>query len=90
MEHNLRGTIAGRLPLEIILGITLAAAGWPYPLFRFSWKWRKSGIRRRHLLEQVPISELCDKHGLQPTGLLPLAEGVLRERGGRVSAQGAA
>ena len=22
---------------------------------------------QRHLLEQVPISELCDKHGLQPT-----------------------
>ncbi len=22
---------------------------------------------RRHLLEQVPISELCDKQGLQPT-----------------------
>ena len=27
----------------------------------------KVGILRRHLLEQVPISELCDKHGLQPT-----------------------
>ena len=26
----------------------------------------KVGILRRHLLEQVPISELCDKHGLQP------------------------
>jgi transposase-like protein len=25
------------------------------------------GILRRHLLEQVPISELCDNHGLQPT-----------------------
>jgi len=24
-------------------------------------------ILRRHLLEHVPISELCDKHGLQPT-----------------------
>lgn len=24
-------------------------------------------ILRRHVLEQVPISELCDKHGLQPT-----------------------
>ena len=22
---------------------------------------------RRHLLEQVPVSELCDKQGLQPT-----------------------
>ena len=27
----------------------------------------KVAILRRHLLEQVPISELCDKHGLQPT-----------------------
>ena len=27
----------------------------------------KVAILRRHLLEHVPISELCDKHGLQPT-----------------------
>jgi transposase len=27
----------------------------------------KVAILRRHLLEKVPISELCDKHGLQPT-----------------------
>ena len=27
----------------------------------------KVEILRRHLLEEVPISELCDKHGLQPT-----------------------
>ena len=27
----------------------------------------KVAILRRHLLEQVPISELCDKHSLQPT-----------------------
>ena len=27
----------------------------------------KLAILRRHLLEQVPISELCDTHGLQPT-----------------------
>jgi transposase-like protein len=27
----------------------------------------KVAILRRHLLEQVPISKLCDKHGLQPT-----------------------
>ena len=27
----------------------------------------KVAILRRHLLEQVPNSELCDKHGLQPT-----------------------
>ena len=28
----------------------------------------KVTILRTHLLEQVPISELCDKHGVQPTG----------------------
>jgi len=27
----------------------------------------KVAILRRHLVEHVPISELCDKHGLQPT-----------------------
>ena len=27
----------------------------------------KVAILRRHLLEQVPISELCDKQRLQPT-----------------------
>jgi transposase-like protein len=27
----------------------------------------KVAILRRHLLEQVPISELCDELGLQPT-----------------------
>ena len=27
----------------------------------------KVAILRWHLLEQVPISELCDKNGLQPT-----------------------
>jgi transposase len=27
----------------------------------------KVAILRRHLVEQIPISELCDKHGLQPT-----------------------
>jgi transposase len=27
----------------------------------------KVAILRRHLLEKMPISELCDKQGLQPT-----------------------
>ena len=27
----------------------------------------KVAILRRHLLEHVPVSELCDKEGLQPT-----------------------
>jgi transposase-like protein len=25
------------------------------------------GILREHLIEKVPVSEVCDKHGLQPT-----------------------
>ena len=41
----------------------------------------KVAILRRHLLEGVPISELCDELGTPADGLLPLAEGVLRERG---------
>ncbi len=50
-------------------------------MFRVSWKWRtrstvkimertpeeKVAILRRQLPEQVPISELCDKQGVQPT-----------------------
>lgn len=27
----------------------------------------KVAIRRRHLVERVPISDLCDERGLQPT-----------------------
>lgn len=26
----------------------------------------KVAIVRRHLLEQVPVSDLCDKYGIQP------------------------
>jgi transposase-like protein len=41
-------------------------------LFRFRWKSRrrspsKAAILRRHLLENEPISKLCDELGLQPT-----------------------
>jgi hypothetical protein len=39
----------------------------------------KVATLRRHLLENEPISKLCEEIGLQPS-LLPLAEGVLRER----------
>ena len=28
---------------------------------------QKMAILRQHLIEKVPISEVCDKHGLQPT-----------------------
>ena len=27
----------------------------------------KLAILRRHLMEQVPVSQLCDEHGIQPT-----------------------
>ena len=27
----------------------------------------KMAILRKHLIEKVPVSEVCDKHGLQPT-----------------------
>ena len=27
----------------------------------------KMSLLRRHLLEQVPVSDLCDEHGLNPT-----------------------
>lgn len=28
---------------------------------------QKISIIRQHLLDKVPVSDLCDKHGLQPT-----------------------
>ena len=28
---------------------------------------QKMAILRRHLLEHVPVSDLCDEHGIQPT-----------------------
>src|SRR3974377_2338339 len=40
----------------------------------------KVAILRRHFLEKEPISKLCDEVGTPADGLLPLAEGVLRER----------
>ena len=39
-------------------------------------------ILRRHLVEGVPISDLCDELGLQPTVFYRWQEGVLRERSG--------
>ena len=50
----------------------------------------KVAILRRHLLEKEPISELCDEARTPAHGLLPLAEGVLRERGGCLPAESAA
>jgi len=47
----------------------------------------KVAILRRHLVEGVPISDLCDERG--PTNrVLPLAEGVLRERSGGFPTKG--
>ncbi|MGC8643326.1 MAG: transposase [Isosphaeraceae bacterium] len=43
----------------------------------------KVAILRLHLLEHTPVSDLCDQHGIHPTDVLRLAEGVLRERLGR-------
>ena len=48
----------------------------------------KVAILRRHLVEGVPISDLCDELGLQPTVVLPLAERVLRERSGGFPTKG--
>lgn len=28
---------------------------------------QKIAILRRHLIDKIPVSELCDQHGLQPT-----------------------
>ena len=28
---------------------------------------QKAAILREHLVDRVPVSDLCDKHGLQPT-----------------------
>ena len=28
---------------------------------------QKAAIVREHLIDRVPVSDLCDKHGLQPT-----------------------
>ena len=48
----------------------------------------KVAILRRHLVEGVPISDLCDEWGLQPNRVLPLAERVFREWSGSFSTKG--
>ena len=50
----------------------------------------KVAIPRRHLLEQVPISELCDKYGLQPTVFYRWQKEFFGERNGCLSAERAA
>ena len=45
---------------------------------------KKVAILRRHLLDEVAVSDLCEELGLQPTAVLPLAKRVLREWRGRI------
>ena len=40
----------------------------------------KVAILRRHLIDHVPVSDLCDEYQLSPTLFYALAEAVLRER----------
>jgi len=44
----------------------------------------KVAILRRHLLDKVPVSDLCEELGLQPTVFYRWQKRVLRERGGRL------
>ena len=44
----------------------------------------KVAILRRHLLERVPVSDLCDQYRHPAIDVLQLAETVLRERGRRL------
>src|SRR5713101_2496452 len=50
----------------------------------------KVAILRRHLLEQVPISELCDKQGLQPTVFYRWQKEFFENGRGCLSAESAA
>ena len=43
----------------------------------------KVAVLRRHLLEQTPVSDLCDQFGINPTLFDRWPKGVLRERPGR-------
>jgi hypothetical protein len=49
----------------------------------------KGAILRRHLLHRVPVSDLCEETSLAADCVLPLAEGVLRERSGCLPVPGA-
>lgn len=51
----------------------------------------KAAILRAHLVDRVPVSDLCDRHGLHPTmfyrwqkALVDMASMVLHGRGGRL------
>ena len=44
----------------------------------------KVAILRRHLLDKVPVSDLCEELGLQPTVFYRWQKRVFRERSGRL------
>ncbi len=44
----------------------------------------KIKILRLHLLEKLPISEVCEKHQITPTQFYQWQKTFLRERGGRL------
>ena len=49
----------------------------------------KVAILRRHLLDKVPVSDLCEELArIEADGVLPLAKRVLRERSGRLPNDG--
>jgi transposase-like protein len=48
----------------------------------------KVAILRRHLVEGVPISDLCDEAGLQPTVFYRWQKEFFRERSGGFSTKG--
>ena len=47
----------------------------------------KVAILRRHLIDRVPVSDLCDEYQLQPTLFYAWQKTVLRERRHRLRAQ---
>ena len=50
----------------------------------------KVAILRRHLLDKVPVSDLCEELSLQPTVFYRWQKEFFRERGGCLPAEGSA
>ncbi len=40
----------------------------------------KVAILKRHLVDKIPVSDLCDQYQLKPTVYYSVAEGIFRER----------
>ena len=49
---------------------------------------QKVAIVKRHLVDGVPISDLCDQHHLLPHAVLSVAEAALRESRDGLRAEG--